>query len=590
MRKPGIPPARIPEITWCKPKGITTHSWSLRSKQRQRRVATRVVKRHLLESDAHHHKISPVGTGRLIAMVGVVDAAAKDARNLQILFGLVLTITPRTVKNKNELPAARIHRQCNPRAIEVAFLSAPAINFFAQDQFQALQDWYLALGQGLESIDATVKDDRGPLPATFLLHDLWMFGCTKPTSEVTAVAQTPLCRYQLGLGIYNVQAAVEGMDGGKRSHLLYLCGQLLRLVLIPCHIKGEPYHWTRSTAISFAAELDGHVLGTLCAVTMALLTNRLDLCIQGLFGAGKSKSMAVLILAVLELDVTDSLKILFICKENSGTRSFADLLLWLDPPSGVLGRIGRLVGDQERNKSSYSRTKFDINPRERRQMLNKCQLVMATGGTIAQDLTMQWSTLSGFMQDLSLLVIDEGQQYGTDREIAVISLLKQQPLVLWTGDSQQTPGGIAQAAPNAKRSRQLLLAKKHGLRSDRNYYMPSNLAEAMIRLLDNSSNEGLAILNQVLRTGEHALGNLWTDQLSQQAAQDLQKVNTVLTGLDTQFRAAQPNEQAQLPTIVEPPAPGRHNSEFSTVPSPSCLDTATCGHPPTHGRWHSSST
>jgi hypothetical protein len=57
------------------------------------------------------------------------------------------------------------------------------------------------------------------------------------------------------------------------------------------------------------------------------------------------------------------------------------------------------------------------------------------------------------------------------------------------------------------------LAKKHGLRSDRNYYMPSNLAEAMIKLFDNSSNEGLAILNQVLRTGEHALGNLWIDQL-----------------------------------------------------------------------------
>ena len=54
------------------------------------------------------------------------------------------------------------------------------------------------------------------------------------------------------------------------------------------------------------------------------------------------------------------------------------------PPIGVLGRIGRLVGVQERNKSSYSHTKFDINPRERRQMLSKCQLVMATGGTIAK--------------------------------------------------------------------------------------------------------------------------------------------------------------------------------------------------------------
>ena len=94
-------------------------------------------------------------------------------------------------------------------------------------------------------------------------------------------------------------------------------------------------------------------------------------------------------------------------------------------------------------------------------------------------LTMQWSTMGGFMQELSLLVIDEGQQYGTDREIAVISLLRQQPLVLWTGDSEQTPGGIDRAARNAKRSRQLLLSKKHGLRSDRNYYMPAHLADAI---------------------------------------------------------------------------------------------------------------
>ena len=276
---------------------------------------------------------------------------------------------------------------------------------------------------------------------------------------------------------------------------------------------------------------------------MALLTNRLDLCIQGLFGAGKSKSMAILILALIEIDATDSLKILFICKENSGTRSFADLLLWLDPPSGVFGRIGRLVGDQERNKSSYSYTKFDIHPRERRQMLNKCQLILATGGTVAQDLTMQWSTMGGFMQELSLLVIDEGQQYGTDREIAVISLLRQQPLVLWTGDSEQTPGGIDRAARNAKRSRQLLLAKKHGLRSDRNYYMPANLADAMIRLLDGSANEGLAALSQILKRGQPTLGQLWTSHLSPQDAEDLRAASTVLPGLRAQFEAAQPNMQ-----------------------------------------------
>ena len=80
-----------------------------------------------------------------------------------------------------------------------------------------------------------------------------------------------------------------------------------------------------------------------------------------------SKSMAILIPALIEIDATDSLNILFICNENSGTR-FADLLLWLDPPSGVFGRISRLVGDQERNKSSYFHTKFDIH----REKEGKC--------------------------------------------------------------------------------------------------------------------------------------------------------------------------------------------------------------------------
>ena len=357
-----------------------------------------------------------------------------------------------------------------------------------------------------------------------------MFGITKSTSELTAVAQTPECRYHLGLGINNVQVAVNGMDGDKRSHLLSLCGQLLKLVLTPCHIETEASQWIRTTALSYAAEMNGHVLGTLCAVTMALLTNQLDLCIQGLFGAGKSKSMAILILALLELDVDHRLRILFLCKENSGTRSFSDLLQWLDPPVAVLKRLGRLVGDQERNKASYSYTKFDIN----------------------QDLTMQWSTMSGFMQDLSLMIIDEGQQYGTDREIATISLLRTQPLILWTGDAQQTPGGLARAAPNAKRSRQLLLAKQHGLRSNRKYFMPSNLAEAMAKLLDNTSNEGLQVVKSILDRGTHVLGNVWTDQLLDQDANDLNAINTVLPGLPAQFRTATPQEVAQLPQIVDP--------------------------------------
>ena len=156
------------------------------------------------------------------------------------------------------------------------------------------------------------------------------------------------------------------------------------------------------------------------------------------------------------------------------------------------------------------------------------------------------------MQELSLMVIDEGQQYGTDREIAVISLLKQQLLIIWTGDSHQTPGGIARAAPNAKRSRQLLLAKKHGLRSDKNYYMPSTLADAMTYLLASSSNDSLNALAEILHKGQHTVGNLWVHQLHHQAQQDFDMTNTILPGIANQYHPASGQEKAHYPTIVDP--------------------------------------
>jgi len=164
-------------------KQMSTNSW------RAKRTITRQV---------------PWCTGRLIAMVGITDQANQGTKALQVLFGLVLTITPRTTKNKNELPAARIHRQCNPKAIEVAFLSVPAIEFFADEQLQVPQEWYLEQGQGLEAFDAAVRDDKGPLPATFLLHDIWILGCTKPTSEVAAVAQTVV---QVPVGTRNLKCS-----------------------------------------------------------------------------------------------------------------------------------------------------------------------------------------------------------------------------------------------------------------------------------------------------------------------------------------------------------------------------------------------
>ena len=185
-------------------------------------------------------------------------------------------------------------------------------------------------------------------------------------------------------------------------------------------------------------------------------------------------------------------------------------------------------------------------------MLNKCQIVLATGGTVAQDLTMQWSAMGGFMQELSLMVIDEGQQYGTDREIAVISLLQQQLLIIWTGNAEQTPGGIARTAPNAKRSRQLLLAKKHGLRSARQYFTPATLANAMTTILSSSSSSQLAALADTIDKGEHSLGQMWTEDLQAKHKQDLTDCQQLLPGATGSFREATTQERARRPSLVDP--------------------------------------
>jgi len=151
----------------------------------------------LLDSEAYHRKVCPIGTGRLTALVGVFSAENAIAGTLSVIFGLVLGITPRTNKNKR-IPRCPHTQEMQPQSHQVAFLTGPATEFFAEEQLQVLQERYLARAQEL---DSTVPTDAGL--TTFLLRDMWTFGISKSTSEVTVVAQTLEYRYYLGLGIIN---------------------------------------------------------------------------------------------------------------------------------------------------------------------------------------------------------------------------------------------------------------------------------------------------------------------------------------------------------------------------------------------------
>ena len=94
-----------------------------------------------------------------------------------------------------------------------------------------------------------------------------------------------------------------------------------------------PYDsWFRTIALPIAAMEDGHLGAAISAVSLAIATGKLDLCIQGLFGADKSRTAAIL-LGLLALDTDGLCHFQVICKENTGTRSFAHMLLYLEVPT-----------------------------------------------------------------------------------------------------------------------------------------------------------------------------------------------------------------------------------------------------------------
>ena len=94
------------------------------------------------------------------------------------------------------------------------------------------------------------------------------------------------------------------MIPARKAVLQSLLTTLLKRFLTPSHQKMNiPYDdWFRAVVLPIVAETDGHVLATVCALTFAIATGKLDLSIQGLFGAGKSRAAAILIAGLLALD------------------------------------------------------------------------------------------------------------------------------------------------------------------------------------------------------------------------------------------------------------------------------------------------
>ena len=109
---------------------------------------------------------------------------------------------------------------------------------------------------------------------------------------------------------------------------------------------------------------DGHVLIVAVALLLAILTGRSDLCIAGVFGAGKTRSLAVLLIA-LSCELSDFYAIVY--KENVAAKALADQISDLSPPTQTA--FGRLLGRIEEGKGEAYATKIDVPCSDRNRVI-----------------------------------------------------------------------------------------------------------------------------------------------------------------------------------------------------------------------------
>ena len=311
------------------------------------------------------HYGKPLDTGRLVA----IRFSPNDRPREQfVVFGLIMDTELRkkadwlkassgaSVKDKG---FGNTLYKCNPKEFELAVLLESLVHMFAPKPLAALRRQFNGLF--LWPVSQTA------LPEDIEVRDVFSLGSTRSARELTAVAHTPASRMVRGLGIQTENPAATVMPPDTKGHLMGLLSVLLRRLLTPWHVPMDiPYDsWFRTVVLPIAAVEDGHLVAAISAVSLAIATGKLDLCIQGLFGAGKSRTAAILLSGLLALDKEERCHFQVICKENTGARSFANMLLYLEVPTDLRLHIGRFVADSEANKSG-SGTYFDLSLLQKR--------------------------------------------------------------------------------------------------------------------------------------------------------------------------------------------------------------------------------
>ena len=219
----------------------------------------------------------------------------------------------------------------------------------------------------LEEIEGPKNTKRGfGVPAE--LHGLTPLGDTCNSQELSVFCNMPKERLRVTCGLAQEEGAVSHHPD-SRGQLVLASQRLLRLLLAgPEGDHGFTHAETLLHVFCPLVELpDRHLLASAIALTLALLTGRTDLCSAGVFGAGKTRAAAAVIVGLIAID--PSLSIMICTKENAAAQAVAEHIVSMKLPENLLSKFGRLIGFHEAQKGASARTAIDVGSQNR---ITKC--------------------------------------------------------------------------------------------------------------------------------------------------------------------------------------------------------------------------
>ena len=243
-------------------------------------------------------------------------------------------------------------------------------------------------------------------------------------------------------------------------------------------VRSRGPHFLRSFTSALLAS-NQHFPSLLLATLYGLRSGHTTLCVQGIFGAGKTFSASLLLIVLSTiLDVNTLLSAepnlpLATAIEN------IDLLLQ-DASDDVRAQYGRILANHVKVSSKLDMTPLDRQASFKADSPKRCILV--TQGSLLRDLCRDHPQLQSFIQSCRVAINDEAQQGGQAGFTVLAGFLSIHCLQILTGDKEQNRSGTG-GEPTKEALLERLALKSVGFLNNTTALFPWEFAKDVGRAL-----------------------------------------------------------------------------------------------------------